>query len=143
MKNYLAATSAFTLSALLVVQPASAIETSTKQDLTALTTIAVATAAAGPVGFILGGIGAGWMVDQVAAADELAVTEQVLVDTQADLASAYTELDQVNADLAMVQQEQEQFAKLALEQLQLEMLFKTNDSRLTAGGENRLALLAT
>ena len=78
MKNYLAATSAFTLSALLVVQPASAIETSTKQDLTALTTIAVATAAAGPVGFILGGIGAGWMVDQVAAADELAVTEQVL-----------------------------------------------------------------
>ena len=143
MKNYLAATSAFTLSALLVVQPASAIETSTKQDLTALTTIAVATAAAGPVGFILGGIGAGWMVDQVAAADELAVTEQVLADTQADLASAYTELDQVNADLAMVQQEQEQFAKLALEQLQLEMLFKTNDSRLTAGGENRLALLAT
>ena len=143
MKNYLAATSAFTLSALLVVQPASAIETSTKQDLTALTTIAVATAAAGPVGFILGGIGAGWMVDQVAAADELAVTEQVLVDTQADLASAYTELNQVNADLALVQQEQEQFARLALEQLQLEMLFKTNDSRLTAGGENRLALLAT
>ena len=59
------------------------------------------------MGVILGGVGAGWMVDQVAAADELAVTEQVLSDTQADLASAYTELGQVNADLAMVQQEQE------------------------------------
>lgn len=143
MKNYLAATSAFTLSVLLAAQPASALETATKQDLTALTTIAVATAAAGPVGFILGGIGADWLVNQVAAADELHSTEQALVATQADLALAHSELSKVNADLEIVQMEQERFAKLALEQLQLEMLFKTNDSRLTTGGEDRLALLAT
>ncbi len=143
MKNYLAATSAFTLSVLLAAQPASALETATKQDLTALTTIAVATAAAGPVGFILGGIGADWLVNQVAAADELHITEQALVATQADLALAHSELSKVNADLEIVQMEQERFAKLALEQLQLEMLFKTNDSRLTTGGEDRLALLAT
>lgn len=143
MKNYLAATSAFTLSVLLAAQPASALETATKQDLTALTTIAVATAAAGPVGFILGGIGADWLVNQVAAADELDSTEQALVATQADLALAHSELSKVNADLEIVQMEQERFAKLALEQLQLEMLFKTNDSRLTTGGEDRLALLAT
>lgn len=143
MKNYLAATSAFTLSVLLTAQPASALETATKQDLTALTTIAVATAAAGPVGFILGGIGADWLVNQVAAADELHSTEQALVATQADLALAHSELSKVNADLETVQMEQERFAKLALEQLQLEMLFRTNDSRLTTGGEDRLALLAT
>lgn len=143
MKNYLAATSALTLSTLLAAQPAAALETSTKQDLTALTTIVVATAAAGPIGFVLGGIGADWMVNQVAAADELQVTEQALLNTQADLALAYTELDKVNADLEIVQEEQQQFAKLALEQLQLEMLFKTNDSRLTAGGEDRLSLLAS
>lgn len=53
MKNYLAATSALTLSTLLAAQPAAALETSTKQDLTALTTIVVATAAAGPIGFVL------------------------------------------------------------------------------------------
>ena len=143
IKNYLAATSAFTLSTLLAAQPAAALETATKQDLTALTTLVVATAAAGPVGFVLGGIGADWMVNQVAAADQLETTAQTLADTEADLALAYTELNKVNADLEVVQHEQERFAKLALEQLQLEMLFKTNDSRLTAGGKDRLALLAT
>lgn len=150
MKRLMVSTPTIMLAGLLAAQPASAIETDTKQELTALTTIAVATAAAGPVGFVLGSVGAGWLVNEVGQADaletteaELAVVRTELVDTQRRLSSTEQELAKVESGLDDALREQAQFARLALEQLQLEMLFRTNDSQLTQAGQERLALLAT
>ena len=58
MMNFAKATLITAVLAALATQPAQAIESETRQDLTAITTIAVATAAAGPVGFVLGSVAA-------------------------------------------------------------------------------------
>ena len=65
------------------------------------------------------------------------------VNSRADLALADTGRKKGRAEREMGQEEQQQFAKLALGQRQLERLFKTNGCRLTAGGEDRLSLLAS
>lgn len=150
MKSLMASASAVTLMAALASQSATAVETATKQELTALTTLAVATAAAGPVGFVLGAVGASWLVNEVGQSGELEATEVALASTrselllaQDELASTRSALGDTRSDLDEALREQAQFARLALEQLQLEMLFRTNDSQLTAAGEERLALLAT
>jgi len=141
MKKVITATS-LTLS-LAVIAPANAMDSAVKKDLTALTSIAVATAAAGPVGFVLGAFGGSWLADQVGAADQLSTTQTELASARNALEARRAELDEVEKQLAVVRQEQAQFAKMALDQLQLEMLFKTGDSNLTAAGEERLSLLAT
>ncbi len=150
MKPLMVGASVMTLSAALFTQSASAIETATKQELTALTTIAISTAAAGPVGFVLGSLGAGWLVNEVGQAGELeetaadlAVARTDLVTVQTQLATTRHALARAESDLNGALREQAQFAQLALEQLQLEMLFRTNDSQLTGPGQERLALLAT
>ena len=71
------------------------------------------------------------------------VVRTELVDTQRRLSTTEQELARVESGLDDALREQAQFARLALEQLQLEMLFRTNDSQLTEAGQERLALLAT
>jgi len=134
---------AMALATALAAQSAQAIETETRQDLTAITTIAVATVAAGPVGFVLGGVGASWLVEQVEAADQRDQAQAQLRRTHEELDTAHEELLAIRGELEDARLEQARFAQLALEQLQLEMLFKSNESRLTTAGEDRLALLAT
>ena len=121
MKKVITATS-LTLS-LAVIAPANAMDSAVKKDLTALTSIAVATAAAGPVGFVLGAFGGSWLADQVGAADQLSTTQTELASARNALEARRAELDGVEKQLAVVRQEQAQFAKMSLDQLQLEMLF--------------------
>lgn len=143
MMNFAKAMGATAVLAALVTHPAQAMESETRQDLTAITTIAVATAAAGPVGFVLGSVGASWLASRVADADELSETQAALEKTRGELDTTQSELLAMRGQLEATRDEQARFARLALEQLQLEMLFRSNDSRLTAAGEERLALLAT
>ncbi len=142
MMNFAKATLATAVLAAFATQPAQAIESETRQDLTAITTIAVATAAAGPVGFVLGSVGASWLASQVGDAGELPQAQAALDKTRAELDTTQSELLVVRGQLDATREEQARFARLALEQLQLEMLFRSNDSRLTSAGEERLALLA-
>lgn len=123
--------------------PATAMETQTKQELTAIGTLAVATAAAGPIGFVAGAIGASWLALQVEQADQYTVAAADLADTRERLLATQTELETLNGSLLAAQEEQSRFAKMALDQLQLEMLFKTGDASLTDTGRKRLELLAS
>ena len=76
-------------------------------------------------------------------ADQLSVTRNELESTQSALLARRAELDQMEVELAAVRKEQAQFAQMALDQLQLDMLFKTGASGLTPAGKERLKLLAT
>lgn len=119
-----------------------AMETETKQDLAAITAIVTGAAVAGPVGVVAGALSAVWLVDTVEKADQLTATTAALDTTEAALVSARTELSTLRDSLAQTQHLQEQYARMALDQFQLEMLFRTNDAQLTAQGEERLSLLA-
>ncbi len=143
MKQSFVKISVLSIVSLLAVPSASAMETQTKQDLTALGTIAVATAAAGPVGFLVGAVGGKWLAGQVETAASHDAMALSLEDTNKQLAAANEALTTVQSQLDASRQEQRRFARMALEQLQLEMLFKTGESAVTDKGRERLALLAT
>ena len=128
---------------LTTLQTAHAMETQTKQELTAIGTVAVATAAAGPIGLVAGIFGGSWLASQVKDADNYAVATEELREVETALAAANLELESLELELAGARESQQRFARMALDQLQLEMLFKTGDSALTAGGTDRLNMLAT
>ena len=123
--------------------PASAMETQTKQEITALSAIAVATVAAGPVGLVAGIFGGSWLAAQIENADQYAATAAALEDMEVALVAREAELKVLEQELAGARESQQRFARMALDQLQLEMLFKTGDSSLTPSGIDRLGLLAT
>ena len=111
---------------------------------------AAGVALGGPLGLLGGGLLAAWMhntMDEAADADkargELAETEQQLVAVESELAASRSELATVSAELAESRETTAQYAQLVLDQLQLEMLFKTNQTELTNTGELRLAALAS
>ena len=97
----------------------------------------------GPLGLVGGGIVAAWMhetMDEAAEADD-ARTELAMVKTERDAVAA--ERAELAADLDAARLANAQYAQLVLDQLQLEMLFKTGATELTNTGEVRLAALAT
>ncbi len=90
---------------------------------------------AGPIGMMVAAASGVWLDEQVVKAGELELTE-------ADLAAANFRNDQIGQQLAAAENITEQYARMALAQLQLEMLFKTDDSELTTRGKQRLVMLA-
>lgn len=110
-----------------------------RKDATIASAITVGAVAGGPIGAMLGAAGGAWMAAKVEQAAQL---EQV----QSNLLARKAELDSLRVQLAVaehtLQRESERYAQMALEQLELEMLFRTGDSTLSAGGRQRLALLA-
>jgi outer membrane protein OmpA-like peptidoglycan-associated protein len=128
---------------LTALPSAHAMETQTKQELTAIGAVAVATAAAGPVGLVAGIFGGSWLASKVKDADDYVVAAAELQEVETALAAANLELESLELELAGARESQQRFARMALDQLQLEMLFKTGDSALTSGGIDRLNMLAT
>ena len=113
-----------------------------KKGITFAGAAAAGAALGGPIGLLGGGLVAAWMhvtMDEAAGAEaareELAVTRGELADTEAQLAAASQALDSARETNA-------QYAQLVLDQLQLEMLFKTDETTLTNTGRMRLAALA-
>lgn len=112
-----------------------ALSNAQKQDAAAASAVVAGALAAGPVGAVVGAIGGKWLADQVAHAGELQSTQQ-------SLALREQKIQALEDSLAQALSESEHYAQMALDHLQLEMLFRTGDSELTDQGVQRLALLA-
>ena len=91
--------------------------------------------AGGPLGAFAGFLAGAWLGEQVQTADTVELT-------QAQLATATEQLDTLSAQLSHEQMLSKQYAQTALDQLQLELLFKTGDGQLTASGQQRMQYLA-
>lgn len=126
----LSSTSAFTHAEL-----SSRTYTELKQG-TAFTVSAVAGAVlGGPVGMMLGALGGAYLGDQLKQADE--------VETMSDsLAAAQAEVEQLHQLLAFSHQHTEQLQQLAVEVMDLKILFRTGSDTLTEHGQQRVKELA-
>ncbi|MFA7555702.1 MAG: OmpA family protein [Spongiibacteraceae bacterium] len=94
---------------------------------------------AGPIGMAVAAIGGVWLDEQV---EKAAVLEAVSADLAVDLNEANSQIVLLGYQLDKAEQSSAKHAQLALDQLQLEMLFKTGRSELTLSGKQRLVLLA-
>ncbi len=91
--------------------------------------------AGGPLGAVAGMIAGAWLGDQVQEADRVDGLEK-------QLAQADDQVSSLAYQLAQAERTTQEFAQIALEQLQLELLFKTGDSALTTTGQQRMNHLA-
>lgn len=128
------------LAGALAVAPAHAAQRASasnayQQDAAAASAVIAGALVAGPVGAVVGAVGGKWLAGQIARAGELASTQESLVASERRIQSLET-------SLAAAESQSARYAQMALDHLQLEMLFRTGDSELTAGGVERLALLA-
>lgn len=89
----------------------------------------------GPLGLLGGGLVAAWMHETMDEAAEAETAKRELAGSEQALAAA-------EAQLAIARETSEHYAQLVLDQLQLEMLFKTGETQLTNTGQLRLAALA-
>ncbi len=97
--------------------------------------IVAGAASMGPVGIFPGMLVGIWLDHEIMDADKVGVMEQQLSD-------ANSRIEHLDQQLASYKLSTEEYARIALEQLQLELLFKTNNSALTQHGEERLIFLA-
>jgi outer membrane protein OmpA-like peptidoglycan-associated protein len=86
-------------------------------------------------GALAGMAAGGWLSEEVKEADKLESVED-------RLAQANSRVEQLSQQLVQAELSTQQFAQIALDQLQLELLFRTGDSQLTPSGEKRVAYLA-
>lgn len=102
----------------------------------ALTSLAITGAvAAGPVGLFVGALCGTWISEQIERADKYDAATGALL-------SAKNEVSTLQRKLSLSVRETQHYARLALEQLQLELLFKTGHNQLSAAGQKRLTMLA-
>ena len=146
MKNLKSRLTTITLSGLLVlatVPPAHADDwLPAKKGVTLAGATAAGVALGGPFGLIAGALAGVWMnetLDTAAYAQEsrasLTLTKMELRESESEVAHLSSQLDEARLTT-------EQYAQLVLDQLQLEMLFKTDATELTPAGHMRLATLA-
>lgn len=100
----------------------------------AISSMATGALAGGPFGAMAGLIAAAWINEQVEDADQLTVT-------QAQLAAAELEVAKLSQALAQTEKQHASAEAQSLAQLQLEMLFNTDESQLSTAGESRLLTL--
>jgi outer membrane protein OmpA-like peptidoglycan-associated protein len=89
----------------------------------------------GPIGFIAGALGGVWLGEELKEADAADAYQQ-------KLATASETISGLSARLREADRQSQTYAKMALEPLELQMLFKTNESELSAIGMQRIALVA-
>ena len=121
----------------------------TKQGVTFLGTTAAGVALGGPIGLLAGAVVGAWFSENLEVAAESEDNRKLLASARTELEQAGKRMQQSKRDMLALQQQlkvaQEasiQYAQLMLEQLELEMLFKTNQPELTAAGQSRLRTLA-
>ena len=91
--------------------------------------------AGGPLGAIAGLVAGAWLGEQVVEADQAEAMEYKLQKANHQVADLTQKLSQSESRA-------QRFAQIALDQLQLELLFKTGDSELTTSGQQRITYLA-
>ncbi|MEP5764354.1 MAG: OmpA family protein [Halieaceae bacterium] len=132
------------LLALVTIHPAHADDRwlPAKKGMTFLGVTAAGVALGGPVGLVGGALVATWMDGTIDTAAQAEDSLDQLTLARADLEQSQSRLAQASADLEEVRSANLQYAQLVLDQLELEMLFKTNATELTPTGQQRLARLA-
>jgi len=90
---------------------------------------------AGPVGMFLGVVGGSYLEDTIEKAEQAD-------SLQTDLDVAQQQLLELQNQLVLKKQHNQQYEQLAFEQLQLEVMFKTEQSALSDTNTQRLAQLA-
>ena len=109
------------VSTFAIQTPAHALDSEHQQNMTALGAIALGTAAAGPVGFVLGAVGGGWLAQKVAAADDLTRVSAVLAATESRLEISQQQVaSHETHPAASTKRSRSDFARMALDQLQLD-----------------------
>jgi outer membrane protein OmpA-like peptidoglycan-associated protein len=96
----------------------------------------------GPLGLVGGGLLAAWMHETMDEAAESQQAKDELEITRGELVASEARLGAVSDELEAARESNAQYAQLVLDQLQLEMLFKTGEAELTNTGQVRLAALA-
>ncbi|MHA7815391.1 MAG: OmpA family protein [Pseudohaliea sp.] len=136
------AASILVLGGVLAAPAGAAVATDVKRDATTLTAIAAGAAAGGPLGALVGALGGAWLGEQVERADRLPAVSAELAERERDVAGLEQDLAALGEALRAERRETARYARMALEQLELELLFRTGESRLTDAGRARLGLLA-
>jgi outer membrane protein OmpA-like peptidoglycan-associated protein len=113
----------------------------TKRNSVIWGSIVTGAVAAGPLGAMAGVIAGSWLGEKVESAGQVEETEQELASAKAQA----SELSQKLAEAVLADQNRRQhdYQQIALEQLQLELLFKTGASELTLAAQLRMSLLAS
>jgi outer membrane protein OmpA-like peptidoglycan-associated protein len=122
----------------------------TRQGVTFLGSTAAGVALAGPVGLLAGALVGAWFSDKLETAadaeagrEALAVARTGLEQAEGRMLQTSREIAALQVQLREAQEASNQYAQLMLEQLELEMLFRTNQPELTEAGQRRLQTLAT
>lgn len=103
---------------------------------TAFTVSAVVGAVVGgPAGMMVGALGGAYLGDQLKQADKVETMNE-------SLAAAQAEVEQLHQLLAFSHQQTEQLQQLALEVMDLKILFRTGSDTLTEHGQHRVKDLA-
>ena len=110
-------------------------KTKRKQEAVVLTSAFVGAAAGGPVGFILGALGGGFMAGEIEQADQLESTELQLAEKQMQIAQLQTQLASADSKVG-------ELSQLALDKLEFQVMFHTGADQLTERGEARIQALA-
>ncbi|MEM0952778.1 MAG: OmpA family protein [Pseudomonadota bacterium] len=109
--------------------------TEAKKGMAVIAATTAGVALGGPLGLVGGGLIGAWIgntLDTAASAEA----------AKAELAVAQADMERSERALAAARAANEQYAQLVLDQLQLEMLFKTGASELSNTGQMRLVALA-
>ena len=131
------------LLALATVHPAHAADwLPAKKGATFLGATAAGVALGGPLGMLGGVVLATWMTDTVDAAAEAEDSRDQLELARMELRESQTDIAHLEVKLSDAQAANLQYAQLVVDQLELEMLFKTNATELTPAGQQRLVRLA-
>ncbi|HKK22048.1 MAG TPA: OmpA family protein [Pseudohaliea sp.] len=141
-KTLTTAAGVFALGSVLAAPAGAAVSTDLKRDATTVTAIAAGAVAAGPLGALAGALGGAWLGEQVQRADQLPAVRAELAERERDLAGLEQDLVALDEALRAERRETARYARMALEQLELELLFRTGESQLTEAGRERLGLLA-
>lgn len=110
-------------------------KTKRKQEAVVLTSAFVGAAAGGPVGFILGALGGGYVANEIEKSDLVEQTELELAETQMQLAQLQTQLSLADAKVG-------ELSQLALDKLEFQVMFHTGADQLTDRGIARVQALA-
>jgi outer membrane protein OmpA-like peptidoglycan-associated protein len=103
---------------------------------------AAGVALGGPLGMLGGAALAAWFNDTMDTAATAEESREQLALAQTELQESRTDLSRTQRQLAEARETTRQYARLVLDQLELEMLFKTNATELTPAGQQRLASVA-
>lgn len=113
-----------------------------KKGVTLLGATAAGVALGGPLGMIGGALVAAWVHETMDSAADAELAREELAGAHMELRESESEIAYLEIQLDETRQANLEYAQLVLDQLELEMLFKTNATELTDSGQEKLARLA-